>query len=434
MQNIIPNISEKTSILQFLPKKFEYLTKNSKVEFEISYKPKNNTGIAKKIVNLKTAYLIDLMHKLIFRYYRHIDSKDSNSKNKAKNVNLCARILRECLYGTHYNYYIQYLIHIGFLKHTGNYLAGSFSNRYEIVLSYIKSKNQIVRYYNEDKFILRKWKNSYYLNEHDKLTSDDIDKSKSQHISSPIKIKLAQDLQYVKINIEESLKYLNDLYKNELITLDGFLKNTISIEKIHDHNFFFSEDKYGRLHTNMTNLKKSIRKKFITIEDFQVEEIDITNSQPKFLLLILKENNFDKTEPIEYKKYRDIVLSGNFYEELMKYCNNDREASKKLVYKVFFGNNNIQSNENTIFKNIFPILWEWLVKYKKENGDHRILSWELQKKEANLIFEKICTKIKAQLPEIKLFTVHDSIYYPKQYKEMVEQIFNKEMEIVFSNL
>ena len=65
--------------------------------------------------------------------------------------------------------------------------------------------------------------------------------------------------------------------------------------------------------------------------------------------------------------------------------------------------------------------------YKKEKGDYKILSYELQRAESNLIFNKIIREVTTLYPEIKLATVHDSIIIPKKYKNIVEIIFKNKL-------
>jgi hypothetical protein len=81
------------------------------------------------------------------------------------------------------------------------------------------------------------------------------------------------------------------------------------------------------------------------------------------------------------------------------------------------------SKADKIFKNIFPTIHNFIKLYKKEKGDYRVLAYQLQKAESNLIFNKIVRQIKEYSPDIKIITVHDSIIVPKSRKDEVEAIF-----------
>ena len=65
-------------------------------------------------------------------------------------------------------------------------------------------------------------------------------------------------------------------------------------------------------------------------------------------------------------------------------------------------------------------------------GDYRILAYNLQRSESNLIFNKIIKKLMDIYPEIKIVTVHDSIICSIKYKDIVEIIFNKMLKEEFN--
>ena len=64
-------------------------------------------------------------------------------------------------------------------------------------------------------------------------------------------------------------------------------------------------------------------------------------------------------------------------------------------------------------------------------GDYRSLSYDLQRAESGLIYNKIIKKLMVEHPEIKMITVHDSIVYPKKYREIVTQFFYDEIKSEF---
>ena len=83
--SIKKNLESKKCSLQFLPLSLEEISKSK----NFTYKSKN----------LKTAYLIDIIHNLILKYYFKKENK----------FNLMASILKE-KYGHLYNYYMNFLI------------------------------------------------------------------------------------------------------------------------------------------------------------------------------------------------------------------------------------------------------------------------------------------------------------------------------------
>ena len=105
----------------------------------------------------------------------------------------------------------------------------------------------------------------------------------------------------------------------------------------------------------------------------------------------------------------------------------DRNNVKEMTYKVLFGRNGSNSKADKIFSNLFPTIHTFIKLYKKEHGDYRILAYDLQKAESNLIFNQIIRQIILLYPEIKVVTVHDSIIMQKKYRDCVWAIFQTKL-------
>ena len=65
-------------------------------------------------------------------------------------------------------------------------------------------------------------------------------------------------------------------------------------------------------------------------------------------------------------------------------------------------------------------------------GDYKVLAHVLQSAESNLIFNKIIREIMNLYPDIKIVTVHDSIIFPKKYRDDIERIFDQKVIEEFS--
>lgn len=392
-------IENKKYLYQFLPKKLEFLIKTDKIVY------KDN--------NLKTKYLADIIHYMYCRYF-FADKKQ---------VNLSSIILRQ-KYGTNYNYYIEYLIDNNILINDKNYYKGRFSKLFSLNSEYYDNDIKILRWRNDDKIILKKWKKSQLEFEVDSLNDTKI-------INSWVKKELINDLYYVEIDFENASKHLLQMKEEGKIeTEKSYWKNLLSVESIKDGTLFYIEDDYGRLHTNFTILKKVIRTEFIKINGEEVDELDIPNSQPMFLALLLKEDNFHIKYPKAYINYLNIVKNGKIYDLLCSEINIDRADCKKRIFMCLFGENKWECKFDRIFKKIFPEIFNWML--EKKAKDYRVIAHELQKKESKLIFDNIIYRIKKEIPDIKLFTVHDSIIYPKKYSEKVSEIFYNQVELLFS--
>lgn len=377
-------------LYQFLPREFMYLCKEKVVVY--------------KDQNLKTAYLINIIHELILKYYFTNDVR----------YQLWSIILKR-KYGKYYNYYIDYLVDNKFMFFVSNYYVGKKTKSYKLNITSL----DICRVKVCDTVLLKKHKRDYLY------------RTFTANQESPININLRKilidDLYSVKIDYDSSLKWLNEQKENKDLDLNKYFKNLSSIDGINTNHIFFKFDSYGRLHTNFTVLKKHIRTDFLTIDGQEISEIDISNSQPLFFAVYLKneigEDNFND----EIWRYVNCVKNGLIYDQMLEAFPKklkSRNEAKIMMYKILFGDNKDKKTECKIFSSLYPTVYEYIKEYKELSDSYKSLSHELQLLESNFIFNNVVSEIKEKFPHIKLFTVHDSIVYPTKYKEEVSIIFN----------
>ena len=125
---ITQKLDKKTKSLQFLPKCLEEINKVKFVNF-----------LDKKI---KTAYLVDMIHNMILKYYFKKENK----------FTINATVLKQ-KYGHEYKAYVDFLIHKDIIKMKCNYKAGVTSRIYE--LNPLVFKQQINRVKNEQISVLK---------------------------------------------------------------------------------------------------------------------------------------------------------------------------------------------------------------------------------------------------------------------------------------
>jgi len=382
--------------LQFISKDFQYLTQQPTFPY--------------KGINLKSSYLIDIIHTLLIKYYFNIDNK----------FNLSSSLLKK-RYGEHYNYYIEYLCENGFMSLISKYYVGKKTNTYKLDTKYVYD---IIRWKNYDKFLLKKNIDRYETS---------ITEIRQSSIQPDIRKKLVESLDKIEIDYEGAINYIENLKNRKLIDDLKYQKNLMSIENIHKKYIYFNFDDYGRFHTNFTILKKEIRNEFLTINDEIISEVDIKNSQPLFFAVILKKEQSHING--DTKKYFDLVKNGLLYDDIIANFGLERNEAKELVYKVLFGDN-LKSNKrhNKIFKKLYPSVYEYILEFKESRKNYRELSHELQKMESDFMFNQVIKEIYDTYPDIILFTVHDSIVFPKSCQEKIEVIFNKHFQNLIKNL
>lgn len=396
-KNIVAKLNKKTFLLQYLPSALEYLESDKYINY--------------KSEKLKTSYLIDIIHNMVLKYY---------FKKENKFV-INATILKD-KYGYLYNYYINYLIEVKIIKMVSNYRKGVSSRKYSLNGNIIKSKIQR-RYRNTDKVLLKKYK---------KKVMDSIDFSDNDDylIGEGIREKLISDLFSVDIQFDRAIFFL-DALKDE--KYDVYNRNVYSVECVNDKHIFYHFDNYGRMHTNFTILRSFIRKNCLLIDGEETCEIDIKNSQPLFLSKLIKDSGTKWVKEEEFELFRELTLSGNYYQYMMNVLGiKNRNEAKELTYKVLFGRNITSSKADIGFRKAFPTIHNFIKLYKKDNGNYKMMAYDLQKAESNLIFNRIIKRVIDLYPEIKMITVHDSIVFPKKYKDIVNDIFEQEIENEFN--
>ena len=380
-------------LLHFISKDFQYLTQQKTFPY--------------KGINLKSSYLISIIHELLIKYY-------FNANIEVK-FNLSSIILRK-KYGEHYNYYIEYLCDNGFMSLVSKYYVGKKTNSYKLDTKCIYD---VSRYKNIDKFLIKKQQNRYETS---------ITEMNKSTILPEIRVKLIDSLNKIKIDYDGAFDYLKNLKNKNQIDDPKYQRNLMSIENISNKTIYFNFDDFGRFHTNFTILKKEIRNEFLTINNEMIAEVDIKNSQPLFFAVILKKQLIHINN--DTKKYFELVKNGLLYDDIIHNSSIiKKNEAKEIVYKVLFGNN-LRDNKkvNKIFKNLYPSVYEYILEFKESRATYKELSHELQKMESEFIFNQVIKEIYATYPEIILFTVHDSIIFPKSYQDRIEIIFNKHFQ------
>jgi len=384
-------------------------------KFILSYVPENlyqNIENHEKIFfkgqSLKVPYIIDITHILIRKHFQ----------TGFTSFNLESRILRD-KYGSKYNYYLDYLCHKKIIHMVSNYQSGKKSRSYLLDDTTLKHLNIIK---NRDNVLLKKYRKLYSI--------DYLRKINYQYIPFDVMKKLVNYLDRVSIDYEKAQNYILDLNLPE----NQKIKNIHSILSLKEKNIWYNFDNYGRLHTNFTTLKSDIRDQHLLIDNEQTKEIDIVNSQPIFLSILLSKN-LNEVNKEEYLNFKELVLTGNLYNYISSnFGRKNKKETKKVMYTVLFGTNHLNKKENKIFNELFPSIFNFIKKYKKKNGTYKALAYNLQRSESKFVFSEICKEIIHTYPGLPFFTVHDSITVKKSDYNKVKKIFDVKINQLHSML
>ncbi|MDV3793232.1 hypothetical protein CMT44_04395 [Elizabethkingia anophelis] len=274
-----------------------------------------------------------------------------------------------------------------------------------------------------------------------------------------------------KLTIDKSsaLEIINDKIGADMAQ---YIHYHYAIEKLCTGNFYATrkQEADNRLHTNLTNLPKTLRL-FLRYGGEKLYSRDICTSQPFFLVyliefiylyrdipckdsinlpiytLMLEELcNCLSTEGFreDYEKLKDWVLYGDIYNELgdLLFPDQDiekvtvkefskvdgfyvdveykskRDAMKVITLTIFYSALKTKNPQIKKFKQLFPNFSKLLDLLKQSN--HKNFSKMLQHIEANCIIDFVTKKLSIDYPQMPLFTIHDSIMTTESYRAILD--------------
>lgn len=238
----------------------------------------------------------------------------------------------------------------------------------------------------------------------------------------------------IKIDYSAAMKYINENY---VPFSDDYESRRLSIELIDGKDIFFKVDKKGnRAHTNLTNLASDLRQ-FIRYNGKKLGQVDLRNSQPFLLNLVIKNkiNLLSLEQTNEYALYKKLTENGEFYEYLMSEFGiaSDNEHDRKDFKLLFFGrvffdvNRKELKKEEKLFQELFPTIFRIIREIKQD--DYTQLALSLQKAESKIIITECVRKIRKERPDIFVSTIHDSIVGELEnldyFRDVIEEVFLK---------
>lgn len=112
------------------------------------------------------------------------------------------------------------------------------------------------------------------------------------------------------IDEEAALEWILNDYKERLEydkenAWHASVSNVLAMDAIIYGDYHIKVDDYGRLHTNLTNLSKGLRR-FLRYDGEPLAELDFVNSQPMLLSYLLEPQFWDRSAEINYKSLKGL--------------------------------------------------------------------------------------------------------------------------------
>jgi len=295
---------------------------------------------------------------------------------------------------------------------------------------------------------------------------------------------LIENFKDLSIKYTDAKNFTDNLYKQGEISKRQYLSYNYSINAIENRYFYFrTPDTDKRFHTNLTNLPKKLRK-FLRYKGETLVNIDVNNSQPFFLAVIINiilnkdQETLDRLKSIlkrvkskkasKYTNYHKIIselftmefdcselnryinstCKGLFYELLatnsesfFEYENGrlkKMKKTKKHIYEkvTYYYNSKREYAKNTAMQVFFGAANNnsddakiiktvfpalWKLTAKLKGNESSNFAALLQNLEAHLILDKITKEANKQF-NAPLFTIHDSIATTHEHVDDIKHL------------
>jgi hypothetical protein len=194
----------------------------------------------------------------------------------------------------------------------------------------------------------------------------------------------------------------------------------------------------GRVQTPITSMAKELRS-FLRLDGHsRLVELDITNSQPFFLALLVAEcvSGLGGTKDGEQHEARSTYVlhpqnkdtqggyitdarEGRIYERIAEENGLTREEAKSRCFEVLFSHPTHYQDRKKQFASVYPEVFNFCVDYKRKHG-YRQLSVRLQQMEAEMM-EEVCLQLHRR--DTDVLTVFDSIIVKGEDAEEAREVF-----------
>ncbi|OON70293.1 hypothetical protein [Hymenobacter sp. CRA2] len=365
---------------------------------------------------------VDKYHYILHLIYiaRKVDKRNTS----ASFINLNAKLLEAVLHARDYLTYIEYWIEQGVIECDNRYIPGEKSKGYRFTKAYQEARVKRVPI-KDAKFRAKLTsRKQLYLN---KTDWSDTTLSFLHH-----------NLKAIRVDAVRALNFAHELSKNEewmnarrerrkkgrkstsskegKVEKPKFNDFNMAVYGLVSEDYFFTRDKIGkRVHNNFVNFPSALRS-FLYLDDGeQLVNLDVRNSQPLMLCVLLKQHYEGHKLPLDVYKYIDECEKGKFYECFADAVGvpikNRKKFKQALFTNVFFGKN-MSCVKSRAFRGLiahYPNVASFITEFKRK--DHKSLAIALQRVESEIIIDDVIDSLAKEYHPNDFFalTIHDSI-------------------------
>jgi hypothetical protein len=224
---------------------------------------------------------------------------------------------------------------------------------------------------------------------------------------------------YVPTNKEE---------KNITYTYNQYNQDRLWIKSLTNEELTFSRDRQGRLNTNITYCPRRLRP-FLKVEGIEkLCLVDISNSQPLLINILLKQHNLEHVSDVQ--EYKKATEEGQLYKILMQRLGLHewkKDEFKEAFFKnVFYSKRKYPSAEGDVVRTLYPTVWEFVNSYKNTPRCTE-LARQMQREESSIMIDNVSAIL--NLRGIWHLTIHDAVLCDNKHKEEVKQIMKEQFNV-----
>ena len=255
-----------------------------------------------------------------------------------------------------------------------------------------------------------------------------------------------------QVSVEHLRRHLQRIRIDAAIDEPLTQESELAAELIRQGDWRLDVDEYGRVHTNITNLKKTSRK-YLSVDGRRLVNCDVANSQPLFLgiLLLSGQDRHERqrgrgerraqeereeeggggggggacgsgtlcgapklcgarqTCSNELREYLAICEQGQFYQRVAAHLDTalPYDVLKRRALAALYDRPWHRNRVHAAIQSAFPALMEALAEIKR--GDYRRAAHLAQRTESDFIIGRCVGRLAAEYPALFITTIHDSI-------------------------
>ena len=292
---------------------------------------------------------------------------------------------------------------------------------------------------------------------------------KAKQMKDPMVSECHRQLEHFEIDRVQAREVLDSLVESGEIK-DGQRKREIDkVERFMSYTtdpcaLFVKKDRFGRIHTNVTQLKKEVRTECLYCDGKPTVSVDIKSSQGAFLGKILRSLGDPSSildsgrhtvirelalgMPVvdrakyadECGRYNGLLRGGRLYEHFAGRISEDplydgkpdRKEAKHGFFLFLFGpvledrdRGSLRAAVRRVWERDFPVILGVIEHLKK--SDYAALARAMQFVESDFVFGKVIPRVMREVG-CPFCTVHDSVIVPSEYGDRVKELMDSELD------